>query len=187
MTTKNIKIFGLVPSSAQPFSFFPLHRKKGSHGKKTPSLFYFLLAGVKFHPNFSSELHYMDVGESSLNIPVGGTLNAEGVTLAPTIATGPISATVSGKSIGLSVLASTNEHRGFSAFGKIGFHKWDTETELSVGTLGLGNSDDGTDFLFGAGLQYRIVENLAVRAQYEVLRFENDDVDYANVGLTFSF
>ena len=68
-------------------------------------------------------------------------------------------------------------------FAKGGLVSWDS----SVGIGGLRRRDDGTDFAYGVGAQFR-VWSLSLRAEYEV--FDVDDVDDLNmlsVGFTFTF
>jgi hypothetical protein len=70
-------------------------------------------------------------------------------------------------------------------FAKGGLISWDS----SIGLEGFSGerSDDGTDFAYGVGAQFR-VWSLAVRAEYEI--FDLDDVEELNmisVGLTFTF
>lgn len=64
-------------------------------------------------------------------------------------------------------------------FAKAGLLTWDTKIS--------GFDEDGTDFAYGVGAQFR-VWSLSVRAEYE--KFEVDDVDDLNmlsVGVTFTF
>lgn len=64
-------------------------------------------------------------------------------------------------------------------FAKAGLLTWDTKVS--------GFDEDGTDFAYGVGAQFR-VWSLGVRAEYE--KFEVDEVDDLNmlsVGVTFTF
>jgi opacity protein-like surface antigen len=70
-------------------------------------------------------------------------------------------------------------------FAKGGLISWDSSISRE-GFTGE-RSDDGTDFAYGVGAQFR-VWSLAVRAEYEL--FDVDDADELNmisVGLTFTF
>jgi hypothetical protein len=71
-------------------------------------------------------------------------------------------------------------------FAKGGLISWDSSVGLD-GVSGDIFQEDGTDFAYGVGAQFR-VWSLSVRAEYEV--FDVDDVDELNmisVGLTFTF
>jgi opacity protein-like surface antigen len=64
-------------------------------------------------------------------------------------------------------------------FAKAGLLTWDTQVS--------GFDEDGTDFAYGVGAQFR-VWSLSVRAEYE--KFEVDQIDDLNllsVGVTFTF
>src|SRR5690606_14743242 len=59
-------------------------------------------------------------------------------------------------------------------FAKGGLVSWDS----TVGFEGFRSSDDGTDFAYGVGAQFR-VWSLSLRAEYEV--FDVDEVDDLNM------
>lgn len=68
-------------------------------------------------------------------------------------------------------------------FAKGGLISWDS----TVGAGGFRRGDDGTDFAYGVGAQFR-VWSLSLRAEYE--KFDVDDIDDLNmfsVGFTFTF
>jgi hypothetical protein len=70
-------------------------------------------------------------------------------------------------------------------FAKGGLFSFDSTVEVD----GLGDlrNEDGTDFAYGVGVQFRLL-SLGVRAEYE--KFEIDDVEDANmlsIGVTYTF
>ena len=68
-------------------------------------------------------------------------------------------------------------------FARVGAINWDAD----VTTQGVRLSDDGTDFTYGVGAQFR-VWSLGVRAEYE--RFDitdADTVDMISLGVTWTF
>jgi hypothetical protein len=70
-------------------------------------------------------------------------------------------------------------------FARAGFISWDASlSQEGIGEIG---SDDGMDFSYGAGAQFR-VWSLSLRAEYE--RFDigaADDVDMVSVGIMWTF
>ncbi len=65
-------------------------------------------------------------------------------------------------------------------FGKLGLIAWDTN-------FGGGLEDDGTDFAYGVGAQFR-VWSISLRAEYEVFDLSDvDDLSMISVGLTYTF
>lgn len=81
---------------------------------------------------------------------------------------------------------------GFLAVGPVdlflkgGLVQWDT-TLRSPSLPALSVDDDGTDFAYGAGLQFR-VWSLSVRGEYEVFDIEDiDDTNLFSVGVTWTF
>jgi OOP family OmpA-OmpF porin len=96
---------------------------------------------------------------------------------------------VFGEKVETSIDGFTGSVVGFLPVGPVdlmaraGVYAWDGNIEVS----GLDVSDDGTDFTYGIGAQFR-VWSLSVRAEYE--RFEISDadtVDLISVGVTWTF
>jgi len=70
-------------------------------------------------------------------------------------------------------------------FAKAGLIQWDAK--LNSRDLGLSGSDDGTDFAYGIGAQFRIW-SLSLRAEYEGFDIDGaDDVNMLSVGVTWTF
>ncbi len=66
-------------------------------------------------------------------------------------------------------------------FGKAGIYDW--ESDVSVPILGVSADDDGTDIMYGFGLNYS-VGNWGIRGEWE--RFDaDDDVDMISVGVIY--
>jgi opacity protein-like surface antigen len=70
-------------------------------------------------------------------------------------------------------------------FARVGVLDWDAE--LTAPDFDIQSKDDGTDFAYGLGAQFR-VWSLSLRAEYE--RFEISDVDkldMLSIGVTWTF
>lgn len=70
-------------------------------------------------------------------------------------------------------------------FAKGGLINFDT----SVATRGAGKlfKDDGTDFAYGVGVQFRLL-SLSFRAEYEMFEVDSvDDLNMLSVGVTYTF
>lgn len=119
-----------------------------------------IVGGYKFSTSLSAEVGYIDMGEV---VASAGGLTADiGVT---TFYFAGLAAWPLGDS-------------GFSIFGKLGFHLWDVD----AGAFG---SDDGTDLMWGLGMQYDLSKNLGLRVEYEA--FDDADVNLLSVGFIYSF
>jgi hypothetical protein len=69
-------------------------------------------------------------------------------------------------------------------FGKAGLVNSDTSVRGSVGDA---FESDGTDFSYGAGVQFRLL-SLSARVEYEVYDVDDvDDLNMISVGLTYTF
>jgi hypothetical protein len=74
-------------------------------------------------------------------------------------------------------------------FAKAGVIRWDSDSVVTggIGDLDFSDSDSGTDFAYGAGLQARF-GSLAARLEYERFEVDNtDEVAMISLGLTYTF
>jgi hypothetical protein len=72
-------------------------------------------------------------------------------------------------------------------FAKAGVIRWDSDSAFNVGGIDFEDSDSGTDFAYGAGLQARL-GSLAARLEYERFEVDNtDEVAMITLGLTYTF
>lgn len=68
-------------------------------------------------------------------------------------------------------------------FAKAGLVSSDTSVRTSLGEV----SEDGEDFAYGAGLQFRLL-SLSARIEYEVFDVDGvDDLNMISLGLTYTF
>lgn len=125
---------------------------------------YQVFGGYQANPYLGFELGYTDFGkiEDSFN-GVDGKVEADTFSLT---AVGTVPFTSS-----------------FSGYGRLGFHDWDAEAELG----GVRVDSDGTDPVYGLGVQYRFTDNLALRGEYSRFEMDDADVDLAQVQLRYDF
>ena len=126
---------------------------------------YKLIAGWRFLDWLAVEANYVDLGTADDRI--------EGV---------DIEADVSGFSLAAVGFLPIGP---VDVFAKLGAVNWDAE--LSAPGTGLSGKDDGTDFMYGAGVQFR-VWSLSIRGEYEIFDVaEADTVDMISLGVTWTF
>ena len=62
------------------------------------------------------------------------------------------------------------------------------ETTVSDLNGELRQKEDGTDLVYGAGLEYRFKFGLALRAEWEVFaNVSDDDIDLVSAGVSYTF
>lgn len=123
-----------------------------------------VFGGYQFHRNFAVEAGYTDFGKVKPT-GLGEDLEADSVSLTA-----------------LGIVPFTDK---FSAYAKAGMQRWNLDVAIPALT---GNSDDsGTDPVYGAGLQYRFNDTVALRAEYLRSEFEDLDVDNAQLQVRFDF
>ena len=120
--------------------------------------------GYQFHRNFALEAGYTDFGKLE---PRGEGSNLE-------LASASLTA--------VGILPFTEK---FSGYAKAGFQRWDLDRAIP-GLTGTAK-DDGTDPVYGLGLQYRFNDLVALRGEYTRSEVEDLDVDAAQVQVRFDF
>jgi hypothetical protein len=126
---------------------------------------YKLIAGWRFLDWLAVEANYVDLGTADDRI--------DGVDIA---------ADVSGFSLAALGFLPIGP---VDVFAKLGAVNWDAE--LSAPGTGLSSSDDGTDLMYGAGVQFR-VWSLSFRGEYEMFDVADaDTVDMISLGVTWTF
>ncbi|MGY0560447.1 MULTISPECIES: outer membrane beta-barrel protein [unclassified Luteimonas] len=123
-----------------------------------------VFGGYQFHRNFALEAGYTDFGKLK---PDGG-----GIALEPS-------------SVYLSAVGILPFTDKFSGYAKAGLQRWDLDTAIPglTGTV----KDDGTDPLYGVGLQYRFNDRVALRGEYTRFEMDRIDVDSAQIQVRFDF
>ena len=123
------------------------------------------IAGWRFLDWLSVEANYVDLGSGDDTIE-GEKIETDfsGVSLSAVgfLAVGPI-----------------------DVFARAGAIDW--SADVTAPGLGIKGSDDGTDFTYGIGAQFR-VWSLSLRAEYELFDVTDaDTVDLVSVGVTWTF
>lgn len=120
--------------------------------------------GYHFSKFFGIEGGYYDLGEPGDELPILGDLDLE-VTSWNVAAKGRLPI---GKRIEL--------------FAKAGAFLWDIE----IGGTSIDDDDDGTDFGYGAGISV-LLSKIELRAEYEIVEFDDADLDIISVGAAWRF
>jgi OmpA-OmpF porin, OOP family len=124
-----------------------------------------IFGGFKFNPNVGLEASWVDLGEVSASVP-GGTATGE----------------VDG--FGLAVVGMIPLNEKFGLFGKVGAYMWDS----TVSAPGFGSvSDDGTDIMFGGGVNWNLTTRFGLRAEWERFDIDGDNIDFISIGAQFNF
>lgn len=118
------------------------------------------LAGFKFNPVVSIEGQYIDFGASNRNTD---RVKASGWT-ADLVVDAPITPIV-------------------TPYGKIGALMWKTDNRFN----GIGQDNNGTSLAWGAGVRFKLAENLDLRTEYERFKMDDTHVDSASAILQFNF
>jgi len=129
-----------------------------------------LFIGKDLNETFAVEGFYANQGESKINIP------AESYT-----------ATIKGTTMGLAVKAGTNFSDDIRGFVKLGYHSWKSESnENDNGVLGT-EKNDGTDLLYGIGIEYKLSETTAVVAGYDRFTYDDSNITDMSIGIKYRF
>jgi OOP family OmpA-OmpF porin len=131
-----------------------------------------ILGGYQFNKNLAAELGYTDVGEVS--------------------ASGTFSASIEAKIWELVAVGSWPFTPNFSAYGKLGMYRGDTD--FSTNNPAFANeSESNTDLTYGIGVRWDFTKNLGARAEYQIYKdigggnIGEGDVDVISVGVIWKF
>ena len=138
-----------------------------------------IFGGYQFNKNFGAELGYVNLGKATasgviLGVPVTVSEKAKGFEL-----------------LGVGTLPLADK---FSAYGKLGFFRWDVDASATIGGLSASLSENGTDLTYGIGLKYDFAKNIGARLEWQ--RYKDlgnnattgkSDVDLVSIGIVFKF
>lgn len=137
-----------------------------------------VFAGYRIMKYLAVEGAYANLGEVSARVittaPVAGTANIE----------------LENTAITLSALGILPLNDKFSLFGRLGLNVWNVDVSASgtgSGGATYSDSDDGTGVVYGLGAAYNLTPNLNLRVEWERYDFDGSDLDFASVGLGWSF
>lgn len=130
-----------------------------------------ILGGYQFNKHLAAELGYTDGGEVSL-------------------AGSGFSASIKTKLWEVVAVGSWPFTPNFSAYGKLGMYRADTDLS---GTGVSSESESNTDLTYGLGVRWDFTKNLGVRAEYQIYKdvgggnIGESDVDVISVGVIWKF
>ena len=80
---------------------------------------------------------------------------------------------------GIAVEAGTDLTDEFRAFAKVGYHSWKSESTTE--------NEDGTDFLYGIGVEFKLSATTSVVAGYDHFTYDSDSITDMNIGIKYRF
>ncbi|PCK30936.1 outer membrane beta-barrel protein [Pseudoalteromonas piscicida] len=124
--------------------------------------------GTKINPYWSIELGYENFDEVS---DIDNSADIDGISLSTRLS------------------APLNEY--FSVYAKGGWLEWDADVYADIPAVGrVSSSLEGGDWLYGAGVEFHIHENVNMRLEYTRYELEEDidpDMDVAAVSIEYQF
>jgi OOP family OmpA-OmpF porin len=125
-----------------------------------------LSAGYSFSRNFAVEAGFVDWGKFTFaNAAVSGDVKARGVELL--------------------AVGSVPVYQNLSAYGKLGFVRWDADFGARAGAAAVTADEKGTEFTFGVGVSYDFTNNFAARLEWQ--RYTDLVVDMLSLGVVYKF
>jgi OOP family OmpA-OmpF porin len=85
---------------------------------------------------------------------------------------------VKGSTMGIVAKAGTDLTDDFRAFVKVGYHSWKSKSD---------ENDDGTDVLYGIGLEYKLSETTAIVTGYDRYTYDNSNITDMSIGIKYRF
>jgi len=143
------------------------------------------LIGANVNEWFAVEGFYANFGTASLTGNNGDTFVADGTTF--TFTANNVTLDLEGSTFGFGGVVMLPIHETIVPFGRIGMHYWDMSATITSSAGNASLTDDGLDPFLGGGIQLNISENIALRAEYELFKFDDENVELVTGGLIFRF
>ena len=146
-------------------------------------------AGLQLNKHIAIEFQYLELGD--ITYKARGADSVSG-------ATGQLKATAGTSGFGANLVGTLPFDR-FKLFGKVGYHKLETDVKASIsitdhpilGSVRESASDDGSEWVtsYGVGASYAFTPQIELVAEYERYQDVADeyDVDFGSIGLRYNF
>ncbi|MFC4309394.1 outer membrane beta-barrel protein [Steroidobacter flavus] len=127
-----------------------------------------LFLGYNVYPNFALEVTYFDGAKPEERV------NNFAIQVAAT-------------GVNFSALGRLPLGDIFTAYGRVGFAKYDTDISLRLGNLRGSDSDSSTDLSYGIGGAFNVGAKIEVRGEYEVVDVSGGDFNVLSVSGLYKF
>lgn len=137
-----------------------------------------IFGGVQITPNFAVEAAYANLGKYTVSA------QSTGGSFFYTAGSVNFSAEASALSLAAKVMAPINSSFGIHA--KIGFARWESESNFTNNSFGVSTSDEGTDAYFSVGASVNATPNLSIQLELERYADVTDsDIDVIGLGVAY--
>ena len=140
--------------------------------------------GVQLNKYFAVEGFYSDLGYAKLKGSNGDQFAFNGRTGTFTESD---TIKIEGKTAGLGGVGILPIHKLFSAFVKFGVHWWDVKADLKSVTGNVSITDEDWNVFYGAGIDFNVHKNFAIRTEFECLEFADQLVYFTSSNLVIKF
>ncbi len=135
-----------------------------------------LFLGREFTEHFRAELGYTDLGKWTMTSQSNGCCGFW--------APGRVRATAEASGVEASAVGVAPVSRKWSLSARAGLLFWDEKLTVSDTSGSFSGTDDGTDILFGVGVEFSPVRRFGLRADLARYQLDDDDVDTATASVT---
>ena len=144
-----------------------------------------LFGGYNFNKNVAIELAYADLGKATLSGNPGDTFVLDGILFA-FINSGSLD--IEGSLLSLAGVFTHHFNDAFNLYGRLGLASWEADITANVsGGPAQSASEDGTDLFLGFGAGWNFAKTWAVKAEYELYSFDEEDVDMLSLNIVKTF
>lgn len=150
-----------------------------------------LFGGFKFNKFLGVEAAYAHLGEAELKGSTGDQFSSGGTTYQFLVDDVTIEAEAT--SIELAVVYFLpldyfmEPLKPLEPFFKLGAHLWEVEYSMSANNFDqVKSDDDDIDIVWGMGINIKVIDNVAIRAEWERFKTE-EDIDFFSASFVFNF
>ena len=136
-----------------------------------------ILGGYQVNRNFAVEGYIASLGKYDISV----------LTTGPTVSgSGDVKVT----GLGFDAVGILPFNDRWSGLARVGLFMWEAKTNFSASGGGpsssASGSDDGSDFKFGLGVEWKVGSNVRLRAEWEHYAFD-DPVNALSLGIVYKF
>lgn len=129
-----------------------------------------VFVGKDLNETFALEGFYANLGESQIFVDAANNAKIKVTTM------------------GIAVKAGTNLTNDIRGYVKVGYHSWKSKSnELDTGVAQPTEKDDGTDVLYGIGVEYKLTDSTAIIAAYDRYTVDDSNGTDMSIGIKYRF
>ena len=125
--------------------------------------------GMDLNETFALEGFYTNLGESQVFVNASNNAKIKITTM------------------GIAIKAGTNLTNDIRGYVKVGYHSWKSKVNDLSADVATTEKEDGTDVLYGIGVEYKLSDSTAIIAAYDRYTVDDSNGTDMSIGIKYRF